>query len=278
MRAHVRLLLLALLALTSCDSRAPAPALSAEAPTGGAGPTPVAARPSQPASAASAPTSAGTDPRLPVLGDPLGLLSKAPAARSMPPSAKPRPGALDPAALMGSAPGAQPAMNGLERDPRAVERARIELARSAPTSVARVSVQDRSAREVVRRASQGGARVHVLLLYASYCKACRGVMPWFVQLARSYKARGVAFTAASVDADRDAFAAYAPVLETELEPIWILPDTGTKAELKRAGLKLPDGAGYSIPLFAVFAGQNRLVAQGNSRELRTLSATLDRLL
>jgi thiol-disulfide isomerase/thioredoxin len=270
----IRYLALTLLALAGCDSgaRAPAPALSAE--------TPLDVAPAARAEPAPAPTSAGTDARLPVLGDPLGLLSKPVAGgTAAPPIGAPRAGKLDPAALMGSAPGAQPAAAELARDPRAVERARAELAARAPTPAAgvRAPLQEKSAQEVVRRASQGGARVHVLLLYASYCGACRGVMPSFVQLARAYKARGVAFTAASVDDDREAFAAYAAVLEEALEPIWILPDSGTKAELKRAGIKLPDDS-LSIPMFAVFAGQNRVVAQGHSRELRDLPGTLDALL
>jgi thiol-disulfide isomerase/thioredoxin len=265
---------LTLLSVAGCDAgaRAPAPALSAE--------TPVDVAPRAEPAPAPAPTGAGTDPRLPVLGDPLGLLSR-PAAGGTAPraSAEPRASKLDPSSLMGSAPGARSAVNEPARDARAVERARAELAARAPAPAAavRAPLQEKSAQEVVRRASQGGARVHVLLLYASYCRACRGVMPSFVQLARAYKARGVAFTAASIDGDREAFAAYAAVLEEALEPIWIVPDSGTKAALKRAGVKLPDDS-LSIPMFAVFAGQNRVVAQGHSRELRELPGTLDALL
>jgi len=270
---------LALLVLASCDRGTPAPALSAEAPAEVARSAPSEATAAS-AAPAAAPTSAGTDPHLPVLGDPLGLLSKPAAGNAAAaPAAQPRAAGSDPASLMASAPGARPSSAEPERDPRAVERAQAELAARAPKAPtgARAPLQEKSARDVVRRASQGGARVHVLLLYAAYCKACRGVLPWFVQLARSYKARGVAFTAASIDGDRAAFAAYAPVLEEALEPIWILPDTGTKAELKRAGIKLPDDS-LSIPLFAVFAGQNRVVAQGHSSEMRELPATLDALL
>jgi hypothetical protein len=171
----------------------------------------------------------------------------------------------------------------IERDPRAVARGESHLSERAPPrpalgTQAAAQIQEASAQQVVRRASQGGARAHVLLLYASYCKACRGVLPGFVQLARAYKSRGVAFTAASVDGDPQAFAAYAGVLEGAMEPFWIRPDGTTRAELKRAGIRLADDNSFAIPLFAVFAGQNRLVAQGNSRELRDLPRTLDKLL
>ncbi|HEX6243658.1 MAG TPA: hypothetical protein VFZ61_22245, partial [Polyangiales bacterium] len=127
--------------------------------------------------------------------------------------------------------------------------------------------------------SQGGTKAHVLLLYAAYCKAGRGVMPQFVEIARNYKARGVAFTVASVDDDPEAFAAYAPVLGGALEPFWIRsegPGT-TRAALTSAGIQLPDNS-FSIPLLAVFGGQHRLVAQGHAREIRTLAQTLDGLL
>jgi thiol-disulfide isomerase/thioredoxin len=147
--------------------------------------------------------------------------------------------------------------------------------RARPSKPGKVRIQEKSAQEVVRRASQGGARVHVLLLYASYCKACRSEMPAFVQLVRSYKSRGVAFTAASVDGDPEAFAAYAAALEGTTEPYWIRSDGSTRAELTRAGIQLPNNT-FSIPLFAVFAGQRRLVAQGHS--LRSLPGTLDALL
>lgn len=264
MRARERHLLLALLALAGCERRA-APALSADTPLSAALPPPAPAPALQVPTTPAPTTSAGTDPRLPVLGDPLGLLSRPPPASAHQPSARPRAGALDPSALMAGVPGPAAASAELTARPGAAPN-------RAPSAL-----QEKTARDVVRRASQGGARVHVLLLYASYCKACRSAMPRFVQLARAYKARGVAFTAASVDRDREAFAAYASVLEDALEPLWILPDTGTKAELARAGIALPNDS-FSIPLFAVFAGQNRLVAQGNSRELNDLPSTLDGLL
>lgn len=219
-------------------------------------------------------SSSGVDPRLPVVGDPLGLLSKPPA-----PSAKTGGRAqgakLDPAALMAS-PGARP--NSAPSPEATPARQRSgDVERPALRARGPVQVKEKSAHEVVRRASQGGARAHVLFLYASYCKACRGVMPTFMQLVRTYKGRGVAFTAASVDHDPDAFASYAGVLEGALDAFWIRSDGTTRAELKSAGIKLPNDV-FSIPLFAVFAGQRRPVAQGNSRELSQLPATLDELL
>jgi thiol-disulfide isomerase/thioredoxin len=216
----------------------------------------------------------GVDPSLPVVGDPLGLLSKPPRAGR---GAKASPGRLDPAALMADpsakAPSAVVANQADSTQQRKAGAGDEERARQSKSG--KVRIQEKSAQEVVRRASQGGARVHVLLLYASYCKACRSEMPAFVQLVRSYKSRGVAFTAASVDGDPEAFAAYAAALEGTTEPYWIRSDGSTRAELTRAGIQLPNNT-FSIPLFAVFAGQRRLVAQGHS--LDSLPGTLDALL
>lgn len=271
---------LLLLALSACQSRAAeAPALVQETKAQTTPNNAPAARDPGPT------TSAGIDPRLPVVGDPLGLLSKSKTAPAMPTAgAKPGAAHLDPAALMANIQVEHPTEVPPERDPRAIARGQAgavdrTLAPSSKPASGSVQVQEKSAKEIVRRATQGGARAHVLLLYASYCKACRHVMPSFVQLVRSYKSKGVAFTAASLDEDPEAFAAYAAVLEGTMEPFWIRsqgPGT-TRIELTRAGIVLPDNM-LSIPLFAVFAGQNRLVAQGHSSELRNLPRTLDTLL
>lgn len=222
------------------------------------------------------------DPKLPIVGDPLGLLSK-PRANGAPDAAviqvRNAPRAFDPGALMASGQ-VEPTRVERERDPRAIARVQAELARSQKPRVVSNTVsviEEKSAREVLGAIQNGAARPHVLFLYASYCGACRSVMPAFVDLARTFKQRGVLFTAASVDEDRDAFAQYAPVLGGALPAVWIRPEGTTRDELKRLGLKL-EANGYSIPLFALFDQRRRLIAEGHARELHNLPRALDELL
>ena len=184
---------------------------------------------------------------------------------------------------MASAALAPPTRIEVERDPRAVARVQVELAEERPRatapSPARVAVQEKRASEVLGSVRAGGARPHVLYLYASYCKACRNVLPSFLELVRAYRARGVRFTAASVDQRAAQFEDYAPALGGVLPALWIKPEGPgvTLRELRRAGLNLPED-GFSIPLFAVFDSAHRLVSQGNTRELPRLPETLDTLL
>jgi thiol-disulfide isomerase/thioredoxin len=221
------------------------------------------------------------DPRLPIVGDPLGLLSRPPAAAPRQPKpAEARPTTFDPGALMASAALAPPTKIEVERDPRAVARGQLELAAERPRtpspSPAGVAVQAKSASEVLGSLRADAARAQVLFLYASYCKACRNVLPSFLDLVRAYRQRGVRFTAASVDQDEEQLAAYAPALGGVLPAIWIKPEGVTLRELRRAGLNLPQET-YAIPLFAVFDRAHRLVSQGNTRELSHLPSTLDEL-
>ena len=170
----------------------------------------------------------------------------------------------------------------VERDPRAVARGQLELAAERPRpspSPAGVTVQEKRAAEVLGSLRGDGARAQVLFLYASYCKACRNVLPSFLDLVRAYRPRGVRFTAASVDQHEEQLAAYAPALGGVLPVVWIKPEGPgvTLRELRRAGLNLPEDT-YSIPLFAVFDRARRLVSQGHTRELHRLPTTLDELL
>ena len=236
------------------------------------------APPPAPAVAAGAP-----DPRLPIVGDPLGLLSKPPAAAQHPEPTQARPETFDPGALMASAALAPPTKLDIERDPRAVARGQVEQAKEHPRpalpGAASVTVQEKRAAEVLGSLRNGGAPAQVLYLYASYCKACRNVLPSFLELVRAYRARGVRFTAASVDYHAEPFADYAPALAGVLPAIWIKrEEPGTLLrELQRIGLNLPEGS-FAIPLFAVFDRSQRLVSQGNTRELHRLPSTLDGLL
>jgi thiol-disulfide isomerase/thioredoxin len=184
---------------------------------------------------------------------------------------------------MASAALAPPTKIEIERDPRAVARGQVELAEERPRppspNRASVAVQEKRASELLGSLRSGGAPAHVLYLYASYCKACRNVLPSFLELVRAYRARGVRFTAASVDVHGEQFAEYAPALGGVLPAIWIKPEEPgvLLRELRRAGLSLPED-GFSIPLFAVFDRAQRVVSQGNTRGLHRLPTTLDGLL
>jgi thiol-disulfide isomerase/thioredoxin len=206
---------------------------------------------------------------LPTLGDPLGLLSKPSSDRDR----KPDPAALDPGALRGD----EPTLVKIERDPRAVRRgqARSEPKNADPARAARpANVRETSAASLLMRVRQGQAP-HVLFVHASYCKACRTVLPRFLEIAERYQKRGVRFSAASVDDDQNAFAGYAASLRGVLEPLWVSPDGTMGDALRAAGLNIGPTS-YAIPLVAVFHSK-RVIMQGNSREVRELPALLDTL-
>jgi len=273
-RASTRALL-PLFALLACDAPARlTPEQLAPKPEALAAPAPTP----EPARVASTPADGKPDPNLPVVGDPLGLLSRpqpradAPGAQA--PAPQPR---FDPGALMAAARATPTLVQ--ERDPRAVARgtqAMVEQPRrtsSAPS--AGVPVQEKSAAELIGSIKRSSARPHVLFLYAAYCGACREVLPNFLPLVEHY-GKSVSFTAASIDRDRDAYERYAPVLRGVLPPVLIRSEGMTRQELVRAGLSF-DGDGFSIPLLAVFDKGHRLVRQGGGRELARLARTLDEL-
>ncbi len=272
-RASTRALL-PLFALLACDaSQRLAPEQLAPKPEALAAP----AVP-EPAPVAAAPTDGKPDPNLPIVGDPLGLLSRpdpraeAPGARPAAPQQR-----FDPGALMAAARATPTLVQ--ERDPRAVARAAQAMAEqprrtsSAPSTG--VAIQEKSAADVIGSIKRSSARPHVLFLYAAYCAACRDVLPNFLPLVEHY-AKSVSFTAASIDRDRDAYERYAPVLRGVLPPVLIRSEGTTRQELVRAGLSF-DGEGFSIPLLAVFDKGHRLVRQGGGRELARLARTLDEL-
>lgn len=211
---------------------------------------------------------------LPTLGDPLGLLSRPSSERDRKAAARELAESLDPGALRSD----EPTVVSLERDPRAVRRGQERTARSASES-ARASraagLRETNAASLMMRVRQS-ASPHVLFLHASYCKACRNVLPRLLEIAEKYEKRGVRFSAASVDRDESLFAAYAPSLRGVLEPLWITPD-GTLGDALRASGITIQGNSFSIPLVAVFRAR-RVVLQGNSREVRELPATLDGML
>ncbi|MDB4991162.1 MAG: hypothetical protein JWN04_6340 [Myxococcaceae bacterium] len=223
---------------------------------------------------------------LPILGDPLGLLSKASATPTRKASGRDL-GTLAPGALMAKheatgkqddvAPGSAPERASVERDARAVERGRTSSASVIPMPVASGEVREVSAARLMRELRDSAGKVRVLFLYASYCKACRGVMPTVLDFARRYYSRGVRFTAASVDKDRDAFSAYAPVLSGLFPAILITPDGTTGGELKRLGVPL-QGSGFSIPMVAVLDRKQHLIAYGNSSLAEHLDRAVEPLL
>jgi hypothetical protein len=211
---------------------------------------------------------------LPTLGDPLGLLSKKHPGSDKLDNDKLR--AMDPGALMGS--DMAPTVVKIERDARAVKRSVIEppKSRAGTTPAARdARVREISAASLMQRV-RGSAGPQVLYVHASYCKACRASLPRLLKMVAAYQGRGVRFTAASVDRDENVFADYAPALQGLLEPLWISRDGTLRDHLASAGVEVGADS-ISIPLFAVFR-QRRVVAQGNSRELRDLPAILDGLL
>jgi hypothetical protein len=282
LRALSRALSPTLFVLLACNA---APQLAAEPRATKAtvatepGPAPVT-------TTAPAPANGAPDPRLPIVGDPLGLLSRAPPSKAesvAKPSAKENKGRFDPGALMASANLAPQTMVPLERDPRAVARAALAMADSAqkaPEAAPRVRdpllVREKSAAEVIGGVRKSAARPHVLFLYASYCRACRNVLPNLLPLVQYYRPRNVLFTAASVDNDPSAYERYAHVLNGVLPPVWIRAEGQTQKELVRAGLAF-SGDTYSIPLLAVFDKNHRLVRQGGGSEIARLPQTLDAL-
>jgi len=226
------------------------------------------------------------DPHLPVVGDPLGLLSRpAPASAPAPPALAAKTSGFDPGALMRSAQDVPETKVELERDPRAVARAAAALQESSaprptsalPRNVAAQPVEEKSAAEVFGSIRRGAARPHVLFLYAAYCPGCRKVMPSFLPLVHYYKPRGVQFTAASVDRDRLRYEDYAPVLGGVLPPVLIRSEGSTASEMRRAGLTVA-GDSFSIPLVALFDKTRRLVMQGGGATMARLPQALDGLL
>lgn len=277
-RALSRSLAPAVLALLACKA---SPTLTVEpAPAQAAVPVDVAPTPALKAEAPATP--GAPDPSLPIVGDPLGLLSR-PAPRAKTAAVKEEAKGFDPGALMASTKLAPPTQVPLERDPRAVARGAAAMSEAAPkprSSVSHVQgpivVQEKSAAEVIGGVKRSAQRPHVLLLYAAYCRACRNVLPNFLPLVEYYRPRGVLFTAASVDADANAYESYAPVLKGILPPVLIRSEGQTLKELQRAGLSF-SGNGYSIPLVAVFDRSRKLVKQGGSGEIARLAQTLDTL-
>ncbi|MET0285434.1 MAG: thioredoxin family protein [Polyangiales bacterium] len=245
------------LALVACSSP---PALEMER-------APVEAPP-----AASAPTPAApaaSTGKLPILGDPLGLLSKPPAGAELPP--RPRQAALSPDALMAAGRAPSPEARVFERDARAVAREQAVPERKLP--LASTTLREATARRVMTDLRSSTAKLRVLFLYAAYCPACREVMPTVREAARRHYGKGVEFTAASVDRDREQYAAYVPTLEGVFPATLITSDGTTAQELKRLGVPL-DGKGFAIPLVAVLDRKQRLVAYGNTH----LAARLDQAL
>jgi thiol-disulfide isomerase/thioredoxin len=210
---------------------------------------------------------------LPTLGDPLGLLSKPTAERDRKAAARELAESLDPGALRSD----EPTVVTLERDPRAVRRGQERSERSAASARPgrAAGLRETSASSLLMRVRQT-ATPHVLYLHASYCKACRNVLPRLLETAEKYEKRGVRFSAASVDRDESLFAAYAPALRGVLEPLWITPDGTLGDALRASGLAI-EGNSFAIPLVAVFRAR-RVVMQGHSREVRELPATLDGML
>ncbi len=157
-----------------------------------------------------------------------------------------------------------------------MERASAELLPKRPQPSFSAAVIDKSAGEIAREVSRGRGQTQVLFLYASYCQYCRSAMPSFLASSQRYQQRGVRFTAASVDPNNDAFAAYAPSLSGQF-PAWrVLPDTGLGRELANLGVKMKASGGFGIPLFAVLDSRQRLVSQGASVE--RMAQSLDELL
>jgi hypothetical protein len=268
-----------LVALLACNA---SPRLAAE-PSAPQATAPAEPAPAPAVTASSAPAHGAPDPRLPIVGDPLGLLSR--PAPSQVESASARQAkaqrGFDPGALMASANLAPQTTVPLERDPRAVARAAQAMAepaqRAVPHTRGPVVVQEKSAAEVIGGVRKSAPRPHVLFLYASYCRACRNVLPNFLPLVQYYKGRNVLFTAASVDRDLSSYESYAPVLNGVLPPVLIRSEGETRNELIRAGLSF-SGDSYSIPLVAVFDKGHRLVRQGGSNEFARLAQTLDGLI
>jgi thiol-disulfide isomerase/thioredoxin len=217
---------------------------------------------------------------LPVLGDPYGLLKLPPQPSAAPPRGASRASArpldrLDPGAL--SAPNAAHPAQAPERDPRALER--VEAATSSarrPAPSFSAEVDEKSAGEVLRDVTKGRGLPQVLFLYASYCSYCRTAMAPFLTLSQRYREQGVRFTAASVDKNREAFAAYAPTLGGQFPAWWVTPDTGMGHELSKLGVKLKESGSFGIPLFVVLDARQRVVSQGAG--LEDMAHSLDGLL
>jgi thiol-disulfide isomerase/thioredoxin len=225
-------------------------------------------------SATLAPVRTYAPSNLPILGDPHGLLSRPPERIENAP--RPRSvGALSPDALM-AAPNArsQPGESRVvERDPRAVER---ERASSRKLPIASSQIHELTANRLMSDLRSSPAKLRVLFLYASYCPACRNVMPAVRAAAKRHYDRGVEFTAASVDGNPEAFAAYVPTLEGVFPATLISSDGTMTRELKRLGVPL-QGDGYGIPLIAVLDRKQRIVAYGTSGLAARLDQALDSL-
>jgi thiol-disulfide isomerase/thioredoxin len=249
-------------------------------------PSPVA-QPVVPVAAPPPVADGAPDPSLPIVGDPLGLLSRPAAAAPTSPArarAAKEPGGFDPGALMNSASSAAETKVELERDPRAVARALAALDDSnearqgaTPQGKSAQPIQQKSAADVFGSIRRGASQPHVLFLYAAYCPGCRKVMPQFLPLVTHYKARGVQFTAASVDRDPSMYENYAPVLGGVLPPVLIRSEGTTASEMRRAGLSV-SGDSFSIPLVALFDRTRKMVMQGGSAAVAKLPRELDSLL
>jgi thiol-disulfide isomerase/thioredoxin len=209
---------------------------------------------------------------LPVVGDPLGLLSKKP--KTISPAAKRDPSVLDPGALANPNAQARPAA-APERDPRALARASsVIINRTASTTIRDFSMAD------VRNAVLARPQPHVLFFYGSYCPACRDVMPKFVQTVRGYGGPA-GITAVSIEESRDAFAAYVPALGGVIEPLLLARGgSSLRKSTEELGVtwsqaRSPDSV--SIPYIAIFDARGRVVRQGGSREVARLEKTLREL-
>lgn len=258
------------------------------APAEPPGLTPVPAQPAvaapQNVPALAVANNGAPDPNLPIVGDPLGLLSRPSAsAPSAPVRAAQTTDRFDPGALMNNAASAPETKVELERDPRAVARGLSAINEPskapslAPAGGRSVPIQEKSAADVFGGIRRGASQPHVLFLYAAYCPGCRKVMPQFLPLVTHYKARGVQFTAASVDRDAGMYEGYAPVLGGVLPPVLIRSEGKTASEMRRAGLTL-SGDSFSIPLVAVFDKARKIVMQGGSAAVAKLPSQLDALL
>lgn len=206
---------------------------------------------------------------LPVVGDPLGLLSKKPKAGEVIAAGKRDPSVLDPGSLANPSAKAN-AVAAPERDPRAVARAASTVIdRSAPTAIREVTMAD------IRNAVLARPQPHVLFLYGSYCPACRDAMPKFVEAVRAYGGPA-GITAVSIEEDRDALAAYVPALGGVIEPL-LLTGRGLRKATEEMGVVWAGTDSVQIPKLAVFDARGRLVRQGGSSEVARLAKTLREL-